>query len=267
MQTLGSRYVRFNLLSTILFAWILSKPAVAEEPNTAPAIDDYLSFLGSANSYSPAEGAGSHGSIGFGLGVGASAEKKPENSALIDDQLRNPDQFASNETTSKSDQIVIPRAFFHKGLLWPVDFGFGMGRIGDLRATTAGGYVQWTVFESFALPAVAMRLKHSRLMGLPSTEFESTALETAASYGFRRLTVYGTYAFNRHNAVIRTSGESGTTIALTETPASDYHATRADRSHTVGLQIQVLPPICNVAVESRVQSGQSSLLAKLSLGI
>ncbi len=263
MSIIRIRYVLITGFATILFKPSITTAAASEDA----IVNDYISFLSSANAYSPAEGAGSHGSIGFGLGIGASAEKKPENTALIDDQLRTSDQFANKESSKQTDQVVIPRAFFHKGLLWPVDFGFGIGRIGDLQATTAGGYVQWTIYESFAMPAIAARLKHSRLMGLPSTEFSSTAIEGIVSHGFRLFTVYGTYALNQHNAAIRTSGESGTSIALSEVTGSDYKISKRDRSYTYGLQVQLLPPICNVAVENRMQDGQSSLLAKLSLGM
>ena len=253
------------LFVTVFSGWSLVATASSD---LTPAVDDYMSFLASANSYSPAEGAGSHGSVGIGFGAGASTERKPTNSALIDDQLRSPDQFANDEASSQNDTIVIPRAFFHKGLPWPVDFGFGLGRIPNLRATTAGGYAQWTVYEAFALPAVALRLKHSRMMGLPSTEFNTTAMEGAVSYGFLRyFTAYGTYAFNRNEAVIRTSGESGTSLSLSDNPSADFHTTRNSTSRTYGIQIQALPPFCNVAIENRLNGNQSSYMAKLSLGL
>lgn len=259
-----------RLRSNVFFGMLLSSwsfIALAGNDLT-PAIDDYMSFLASTNSYSPAEGAGSHGSVGFGLGAGISMEQKPENTALIDDQLRSSDQFANDEPAGQSKSVVIPRAFIHKGLPWPVDFGFGLGRIGNLRATTAGGYAQWTVYEAFAMPAVAVRLKHSRMMGLPSTEFNTTALEGAVSYGFfRYFTGYATYASNRNNAVIRTSGETGTALSLTDNPNSDYRTTRIAASRTYGLHMQLLPPFCNLAIENRVSDHQSSYLAKLSVGL
>lgn len=267
MLSIQTRYASVWKTFFVVSASSVAILASAEE-NLTPAINDYVSFLESANSNSPAEGAGSHGSIGIGAGIGFSSEKKPENSALIDDQLRTPGQFASKEPSSQNDNITIPRAFFHKGLPWPVDFGFSVGRISNLQATTAGGYAQWTVFEAFALPAFAFRFKHSRLMGLPSTEFDTTALEAAASYGFLRFfTAYGTYAINRHTALIRTGGESGTSLAIAGGSGSDYQTTKADQSHTFGLHIQILPPFCNVAVETRVNGAQSSYLGKLSVGL
>lgn len=262
---MNKRYVYSNIIAIAISIWSLTATA-SDDMNAA--VDDYFSFLSSANSYSPAEGAGSHGSIGIGLGAGASVERKPEHSKLIDDQLRNPDQFANNESTSQNENVVIPRAFFHKGLPWPIDFGFGLGRIANLRATTAGGYAQWTFYEAFQMPALALRIKHSRLMGLPSTEFDTTSFEGAASYGFFRFfTAYGTYSFNRQNALIRTSGETGTSLSLNDIPSNDYRATRADQGHTLGLQIQALPPFCNIAAETRVNGNQSSYLAKLSVGL
>lgn len=262
---------KLKLYSVAFFIWLTAPSFARSQPSVedlTPHVDDYLSFLASANAYSPIEGAGSHGSIGVGLGIGISEHKSPENSVLLNDQLRSSNDFRSNTETSTPPTVMIPRAYFHKGLPIPLDFGLSIGKIPDTEATTAGGYAQWTMFEKFALPALAIRGKYSRIMGLPSTEFSTLTGEVVASYGFLRiLNAYANYGVNSHNASIRTSGETGTSLALTTQPGETLARSWNDSSHAIGLQAQLVPQLVIVSAERRIVSSQQSWLAKISVGL
>ena len=231
-------------------------------------VADYMAFLANASHLSALEGAGSHGSLGVGLGVGASQHQIPDNKRLVDDQLRGSDDFARGEPRSPKSEVVIPRLYFHKGLPWPVDFGLSIARIPQTNATTAGGYLQWTVYEAFALPAIAVRGKYSRLMGLPSTEFDTKTAEAVVSYGFLRiLTAYATYGLNQHQGSVRTSGENATSLAISETPGETLKYTASDSVQSIGLQAQIIPQFFVASLENRRIASQTSWLAKVSVGL
>lgn len=231
-------------------------------------VDDYLDFLASANEFSPLEGAGSHGSIGIGLGLGASTHQVPEHRDVIDDQLRNPDDVSGNTPNSRTTQVTVPRLFIHKGLPIPIDVGISVGQITSTNATTAGGYAQWTVFEGFALPAFAVRAKYSRLMGLPSTEYSTVSGEAVASYGlFRIFNIYGSYGRSQSVSSIQTGGASGTSLALSEEPGATIHATRHTQSRALGLQFQIVPQFFILTAEHKSVAEVKSWIAKVSVGI
>jgi hypothetical protein len=244
-------------------AW--SANAFAGNDEMKKHIDDYFDFLSDANLYSPMEGAGSHGSIGLGVGLGGSMHTIPENRLVLNDQLRGSDDFKNGQDKDHSGQYIVPRLLVHKGLPIPIDIG---ASISKLPETNAGVYAQWTLFESFALPAVAVRAKYSRLMGLPSTEFQTSSVEAGASYGLLRiLNVYGTYGMNRHRAEIRTQGETGTTLAIVEGSQVDWKDERTNYSSSLGLQVQLMLPYCTTTIESRTTGDRQTWLAKLSVGL
>lgn len=118
------------------------------------------------------------------------------------------------------------------------------------------------------MPAVAIRGKYSRMMGLPSTEFQSTSAEAVVSYGFFRIfTAYGNYGVNYHQASIQTQGETGTSLVLAEADATGYNFKSYESNMGFGLQAQILPQILVASVENRRVGGEASWLAKISLGL
>ncbi|MCX6123975.1 MAG: hypothetical protein NTV34_04395 [Proteobacteria bacterium] len=265
---------KVSFFISFMNVWIISESPCwsAPDPNTSRSysedVNDYVDFLASANQYSPLEGAGSHGSLGIGVAAGASQHRVPVNAALIDDQIRSRDEFQSKSGGKLSSMVTIPRVFAHKGLPWPIDLGASAARIPNTQATSAGGYAQWTLFESLALPALAVRGKYSRLMGLPSTEFQTATGEIVASFGFLRFfNLYGALALNRHVTSIQTQGTSGTTLTIADESQEVYTSTNYNQSRDLGIQIQVLPPFCTLSIETRTIAAQNAWIAKIGVGL
>jgi hypothetical protein len=266
----------WSLFWTLIFSsslWGINAPAFSQSRGTTANsleqdLESYLNFLADANHYSPLEGAGSHGSIGIGLGIGASRHQVPEHKTLLEDQLRSRESFNSKSSQEISSSISIPRIYLHKGLPFPIDLGLTAAMIPGTEGTSAGTYIQWTVFERFALPAIAVRGMYSRLMGLPSTEFQTIGTELVASFGFLRyLNAYATYGLNNHSAIIKTTGESGTALAITKSPEDTFESSKTRSTTTFGLQAQIFPPYCNLSVERRSSNDSETWTAKIGVGM
>jgi hypothetical protein len=256
---IGLTAANFLLLLSSSFA--LSK-SMDEE------VYEYQDLISQFTLMAPMEGAGSHGSIGFGLGVGGAKVDIPENNIVVQDQLRSRSDFQAGQDAPITKSTLHQRVFAHKGFMLPVDIGGSVGRIPDTNATTAGVYMQQTIFERLALPAIAVRAKYSRLMGLPSTEFQSTGLEAAVSYGFlMAFNVYGTVGINRNQTLIRTSGETGTALSLSSNEDLDYAATKQITNSAMGLQVFLWPWFTTITAENQNVAGVRSWLGKVSVGL
>lgn len=258
--------VCIGLFSVIAFFMVNADSLFAK--SMEDDVKEFESVMSQTTMMAPMEGAGSHGSIGFGLGLGVAKVDVSESNLVLQDQLRTRDEFSAGQDAQISGSVMAQRAYFHKGFMLPVDVGGSLGRIPGTNATTAGVYVQQTLFERLALPAVAIRGKFSRLMGLPSTEYQVTGAEIAASYGFlMAFNVYGTYGLNVSQSLIRTSGESGTGLTLTSGDSTDYANRQSFANSSVGLQLNLWPWLTTVTAESQSIAGTRSWLGKVSVGL
>ena len=230
--------------------------------------DEYFEFLTRANHYSPLEHAGSHGTIGVGLGIGVASYDAPSSPDIIREHWRGGGENL-DENKETPSRIYVSRIHVHKGLPYALDVGLGVGQNTGTSAALMSGYAQWTIYEGFAAPALAFRLGYNRLMALATTDASSFEAETLVSYGFKRFfTVYGGMGIGRHLIQVRTGSEFGTTMALYGETDGVVSKVLVRRSRSIGIQIQVLPPFMTVAFESAsVGTGAQSYLAKLSIGI
>ncbi|MCX6117049.1 MAG: hypothetical protein NT027_05885 [Proteobacteria bacterium] len=261
--------MKSKILYTVLTAYVqFQSGIVLSSEQEGAELADFKSFIESSNHYSPLEGAGSHGSLGLGIGVGTGFHQSPEHRQLIAEQFQERDQFDKRGNNSFNDTYLVPRLFIHKGLSIPIDFGASFAKMPATSASSVASYMQWTVFESFALPAISMRGKYSRLMGLPSTEFQSLGLEGTISYGFFRFfNVYATQGVNKNDLMVRTSGESATALVLDSD--QDYSSKYMSKNTAFGLQLLMLPLYSTATLEYRkIDTGRThSVIGKLSLGI
>lgn len=235
---------------------------------TDAELDNYFEFLTRINHYSPLEHAGSHGTLGVGLGAGVASYVAPESRALIKDHWRQPGVAASANEAS-SARMTTAQIHVHKGLPLSLDVGGGIARDTRTDAKFISGYLQWTAYEAFARPALAMRGQYSRLMTLATTDASALEVTALASYGFLRLfTVYGAYGLGRHDMRIRFGDHVGTNFSLNGEPEGSIGRVLIRKTRSVGMQYQLLPPFCHIAAEyNQVGTGPGSYLAKFSVGI
>lgn len=247
-------------------AFLLTRPLFGAVSDTD--IDQYFYYLTRANSYSPIEHAGSHGTIGWGLGAGISSHQTPANQELMREHWRGRNQDLSTVGNTPR-QVLVPRLHIHKGLPWSIDVGGAFGQEPSTKATLISGYGQWTFFEAFALPAFALRASYSRLMALATTDASNLAFEGVASYGFLRLmTIYGAVGAQRDQIRVRSGSSYGTMLSLGDVESTSVQRILVGRTRTIGLQFQVLPPFWILAAEAKASSnGELSYLAKLSVGM
>ncbi len=125
------------------------------------------------NQYSPVEGFESHGSYGWHLGIGVIQTSESHDN--------------SRELPSRLAPTQVPRLFLTHGTSWPVDLGFSFTRLDDNKGRQFGAHVQWTLYEGFQQPAVAIRVARMQADGLSGLELLQTdSAVLGLSYGFLR---------------------------------------------------------------------------------
>lgn len=251
----------------VAFSLLFCSQTTLGQINSADT-DSYFEFLTRANHYSPLEHAGSHGTLGIGIGVGLANFESASNSEVMQEHWRQSgDSLASN--SSQQSRVTVGQIHVHKGLPYSLDVGGGFAKHAATQAKLISGYVQWTAYEAFAMPALAVRGQYSRLMGLATTDASALEASVLASYGFLRLfTIYGTYGAGRHAMVVRVGPSFGTILSLDGEADGVVGRVLVRPSKSLGLQYQILPPFCTIAAEySQVGQGPGSYLTKVSVGI
>lgn len=230
--------------------------------------DDYFEFLARVNHYSPLEHAGSHGTLGVGIGVGIASFETPKATSVMEEHWRHANVSPEANQTN-SNRVTLTQFHAHKGLPYSLDVGGGYARDARSNAKLVSSYVQWTAYEAFALPALAVRGQFSRLMGLSTTDASTLETSVLASYGFLRLfTTYASYGIGRHDVLVRIGPSFGTSMSLAGETDGNVGRIMIRRSRSVGIQYQLLPPFCTMAAEySQVGQSPGSYLAKISVGI
>ena len=221
----------------------------------ADETDEFFAELASVNSASPIEGAGSHGTTGFTLGVGVNAPSIDGENAHV--QRQTTDKYIQ----PSGDRLYLTKLYFTKGLFSPVDVGINFGTAQGSVVQQVGGYLQWTIFEAFRMPALALRATIARLSGLQDTSFSSAGATAVASWGFLGiLTAYGSYGMNWNEAETRAlAGESGD--GAIEKSSFTTHPV------TVGLQANIVPPFVTIAAETLGDRTGRHYAAKISVGM
>ncbi len=257
--------------SALLCVLFSSSALLAQEDTlTYPTEKDlgtFLSLLGRINSQSLLEGAGSHGTIGFALGGGVSLINMPETSAFHESEL-----YLENQDVDKT-ALVIPKAYLLKGAFSPVDLGITFGSIEGARITQAVGTAQWTIYEDFAMPALALRFNYARLFGLASGEFTTVSSELVLSCGlFKYFNTYGGGTVSRHMASLdlepfREDGRFQYFLSENE-DRSELKKDWLETSYFVGLQLHLFSPFYFAAAEMQVsEDNLKSYSAKISIGM
>ncbi len=229
-------------------------------------VDGYFTALSALNRYSPLDGAGSHGGLGAQVGAGAGVTNVSSNSRLLEEQL----SYAQSASISEEKQIYQPKFYVLKGIYAPVDVGATYSILETRKISQLMGHVQWTVFESFQLPALALRLHYGKLMGLYSSDFSSTGLDAVASYGLLRyFTFYASLGVQKNYGALRVSKDQPSAYIL-QGSGNDLEETYQSLqiSKLAGLHVQVMPAFAVAVLEGQESAnGLRSYLFKLGFGL
>lgn len=228
-------------------------------------ISRYAKFLGELNRYSPIEGAGSHGTIGYSVGLGMGLHTVEKTEKLHQDDLGLPSD------TGTESSITMPGIVLIKGLFSPIDGGLTIGTVPSLGIQRAGAHLQWTVYEEFQRPALAIRGNYSRLFGLANTKINSGGLDLIGSYGFSIVSAYAGTSIIRHDIAHTPTIDNTSPYTLTPESADDASTvimTQYENAHLFGLAVRVVPPYVTATAEMQLSgAGVSSYMGKLSMGM
>ena len=231
---------RLSFLTTILAGYLL-----AQSNGTLGSQAELISRMGQLNSTSTLDPAGSSGLLGLRVGMGANAVSYKES---LQESVTT---LLQNTEPAAEDILITPRLWINKEILYPVSLSITMGQISE-NVTQMGGSLQWTVFEAFAMPAVAARLGYSKLFGLAKTNLETTEMELRASWGIAFFSLYAGYGIHYH----------------TWDSDSFGNETLEEQEQIAGLSINALPPFFTLGFEMRKpRYSEATYAAKMSLEI
>ncbi len=202
------------------------------------------------NQYSPVEGFESHGSYGWHLGVGVIQTEG--------------NRDADPELPSRSAPTQIPRLFMTRGTSWPLDFGFSFARLDENKGRQFGAHLQWTLFEGFQQPAVAIRISRMEADGLSGLEkLQTDSAILGLSYGFLR---YFNFALGigqqRHQLDIRPLDEDN---AFGLSAGWREQIEKTESLWTLCLKANLFSPFFSLGIERVYTHPRQALtLAKLS---
>ena len=150
-------------------------------------------------------------------------------------------------------QIIV-----NKGIFYPLNIGLmaSFSSADEKPIYQLSPYLQWTIFEKFALPAFAVRLQYEKLFGLEASELEILTSGLQSSWGFKNLTLFAGVSFHHKFYTIYTNDSqiniSGKFFSV---------------SKNWGLHIQLIPSFISLTGEVQHSKMRKQIAAKLSIEI
>ncbi len=248
-----------NFFSVLLSLNILALATAATLYAESLPSRDFFQDLAHISQGSPIETSRAHGLEGYNVGLGI-------NSSVIESDIGK-DKFVRRGANSN----VSPRVFITKGLFYPIDLGINFSTVmnNSNQGTSVSGYLQWTVFERFTWPALAVRTLYTQLHGVDNVSFETMGVEGLLSYGFSIASIYGGYGENVHDASYKVEdGGDASLLSLIYVEGQTIRDKFRERNMFFGAQFMIYPPFTSFSAEWRKPGTQGqSILAKLSHGI
>jgi hypothetical protein len=246
----GKALISFSLTS-VISPCLLADEKTSLSVTSSQTFDQKKAAWSQLNHYSPTEGFYSKGSYGLHVGIGALAPMPQEHT----------------ETFTKSEQDELkearPRLFLSKGTAWPIDFGGSLSLLqGSSKAMQGGIHTQWTLFEGFQLPSIAVRASRSILTHYSEVKSLTTdAIELGVSYGIIRYVIISTSIKQRWEKGKTQS--SGYFLGLTSSELPSW--TDSSIVFSWGINISPFTPYVQIGVEQSQWDGRTQVsLAKLS---
>ncbi len=245
--------IRNNFPMVTLAICMLFSPHIFAESNLTKASNNYLSQI---NQYILGDTYESSGS--FGLKFGMSYFK----TGLKDSSLLTKDEAYSLNLTSRQE-VLAPQSFTRvsitKGTFLPLDFGAMASVSNDTtKAAQWGAHVQWTVYERFKIPTVAIRVSRTETTGLTDIEsLRSDQIEIGTSYApIPYCTISASFGRQWNEWK----------LLLTDYIEKKVESTSPEPKNfvNIGMKIQPFTPFINLSLE-RTVSGERSQAELLKL--
>jgi hypothetical protein len=258
--------IRFSTKFSFRLVTRLGVIISAVTPNILPAEDSDVSTsktvrafesLSILAQYSPIESAYYHGSIGLDIGAGGIHVQNAGVSTLKNDN-----------SLSEKKAAYMPRVYLNKGTNGPVDLGLMAGQGGNTLGRVYGGHVQWTIFQEFGWPAIALRGAFSRLQSAAAQISCSDGAIVVSKGLLRYFTFTGGIGIQRNQAIL--NREMAMASLLLTADSSDDELRRLWQQTIIrgGISILLFPPFVSVDGEwSRHGQRDDAYQAKLSVGI
>jgi hypothetical protein len=223
--------------------------------------EEALQILATMNSPSALQPASCHGSFGTDIGVGIDSLEIPTSNALLLDQLG----ATANDNTEHS-RYAAPRLWLTRGLPLPIDVSLSASAPGkDGGIFQASGFLQWTIYQALARPALAVRATYGQLSGHNSTKLTSMRGEAVLSYGFwRYIGLYGRGGFSSHQGSIGITPDPRLSYSLTyENEPTAITKSWIQPDIAAGIRLNLGSPFLAVTSEINLQT-RTNYTVKLS---
>lgn len=238
-----AKFLNCALMGLLLSAF--SKPSVVKAQEAY-----YEPNWSKINQYSPVENFESQGSYGWRVGLG-----------FWQPSSRQQDQNDASLNTER-----IPRLQINKGTAWPLDFGLSLSHLGfiksqsDASAWQLGGHLQWTLWEAFQKPSLALRCSRIESLGVENfTRLRTDTIQLGSSYALMRYVSLSVALGQQWESV----HHNPTELALL---AGSGHEERKNFILSWGARIQLFSPFMALSFEQvRIESDQFVQHAKISL--
>lgn len=152
------------------------------------------------------------------------------------------------QQSQQQSKLYIPQASITTGLTYPLDFSISIARHEGLNYQQVSGSVQWSLYEAFAMPAVAARASFANGKIWNQSSLKTWTFDIISSWGYKMLTAYLGLGL-----AFDTFTYTDTVRPLTERSQSTLRM--------MGLQLQVLPSLFYIVVESNQNSAQQNTLS------
>jgi len=162
--------------------------------------------------------------------------------------------------------LGLPRVIVTKGLFIPVDLAVSAAFIDNRRLTQLTGQAQWTIFEGFRLPALALRAGAHRIYGLGYASLRTLTGDLVLSFGLGGFSFYGSYGWGWHSAAIRRSKSSEDLFLAQRATTNPLNQNWRDEARSLGFRIMIVPMVA-LGFEARAANKSPDIYTLvLSLG-
>jgi hypothetical protein len=212
------------------------------------------------NSTSPLESAGSHGTSGYSIGIGQIRVVSRVEGSI-------PQTLDESEKADSLTDWSLPSVWVTKGLIWPFDIGATYGHDAATAVTRMGGYLQWSVYQEFRLPALAIRAERNILDLQEIAKVESSVISAITSWGYGPITVSAAAAGERIKLSNLTQENTSTDVAKIDHPPTESLLQPRAR-YSIGAIVRIPSTLITVAAESAFIDPQArTYAAKVAYGM
>jgi hypothetical protein len=150
----------------------------------------------------------------------------------------------------------------------PVNVGLSLANLSELNWLAVTGFMQWSVYEAFARPVLALRMHLTNTYGLEQSQLSASGVEAVVSYGFLRyFALFGSLGINRHQVALREPQPDQNLVGGVPFFESKDLIWTSPRGE-VGFQMTIFPGIAAFTYGySRLEANQSIHTAKVSLAL